>query len=283
MRPVADVLTALRDAAGPGGGVDNGRVRLRVRFTKVGKVRFTSHRDVARIWERALRRVGLPVAYASGFTPRPRLSFGLALPTGYESLGEYLDIELRTDRYRSGEVMLVGHGDGTILEVAALRERLDAALPPGFGVDAVEPVEGKVESLQEAVTACTWRFGINDLDRDTAAAAVAGLLASSEVVVERERKGTTVVDDVRPAVHDMSVMAAASTSAAMPGLGLQATLAAKPRVVRPSELVSALAPGHEMTLAVRTHQWIERHGQRFEPLPPPPAGRRAPHTLRCAS
>ena len=279
---MADVLTAPRVARPPGAGVDNGRVRLRVRFSKVGKVRFTSHRDVARIWERALRRVGLPVAYTAGFSPRPRLSFGLALPTGYESWGEYLDIELRTDRYRSGEVILVGHDDGTNLDVAELRERLDAALPSGFGVEVTEAIEGRVESLQEAVSACTWQFGIHAIDPTTAADAVERLLASSEVVVERERKGTTVTDDVRPAVHDMSLVATGSAWPSMPSVGLQATLAAKPRVVRPSELVSALAPGHEMTLAVRTHQWIERNGQRFEPLLPP-AGERAPHACGCAS
>ena len=69
-------------------------MRLRVRYAKLGKVRFTSHRDTARIWERALRRVGLRVATSGGFTPRPRVSFGLALPTGAESLAEYLDVEL---------------------------------------------------------------------------------------------------------------------------------------------------------------------------------------------
>ncbi|MER3452927.1 MAG: radical SAM protein, partial [Acidimicrobiia bacterium] len=61
-------------------------MRARFRFTKLGKVRWTSHRDVARMWERALRKAGLPVAYSGGFAPRPRLAFGLALPTGYESL-----------------------------------------------------------------------------------------------------------------------------------------------------------------------------------------------------
>ena len=57
-------------------------MRIRLRFRKQGKVRFTSHRDVARMWERALRRLQLPVAYTEGFSPRPKLSFGLALPTG---------------------------------------------------------------------------------------------------------------------------------------------------------------------------------------------------------
>jgi radical SAM-linked protein len=69
-------------------------VRLRLRYSKLGKVRFVSHRDGARLWERAVRRVGLPVAYTEGFTPRPKLSFGLALPTGAESVAEYIDLDL---------------------------------------------------------------------------------------------------------------------------------------------------------------------------------------------
>ena len=69
-------------------------MRIRVRFTKLGRVRWTSHRDVARMWERALRRAQVPIAYTAGFTPRPQLSFGLALPTGCESLAEYLDVAL---------------------------------------------------------------------------------------------------------------------------------------------------------------------------------------------
>ena len=83
-----------RRAAAPRARRRPGRIvtRLRVRFSKFGKVRFTSHRDVARIWERSLRRGDVAVAYTEGFSPRPKLSFGLALSTGYESYGEYLDI-----------------------------------------------------------------------------------------------------------------------------------------------------------------------------------------------
>ncbi|MDG2111833.1 MAG: TIGR03936 family radical SAM-associated protein, partial [Actinomycetota bacterium] len=56
-------------------------LRVRIRFQKLGKVRFVGHRDVARIFERALRKVGFPVTYSEGFSPRVKLSFGLALPT----------------------------------------------------------------------------------------------------------------------------------------------------------------------------------------------------------
>ena len=75
-----------------------GQRRLRLRFTKAGKIRFTSHRDVARMWERALRRSRLPLAYSQGFVPHPLVSFGLALPTGCESRGEYLDLRLGAGR-----------------------------------------------------------------------------------------------------------------------------------------------------------------------------------------
>src|SRR5580692_8005974 len=72
--------------------------RVRFRFSKTGKVRFTSHRDVARMWERALRRSRVPVALSQGFSPHPLLSFGLALPPGCESRGEYLDARLEEAR-----------------------------------------------------------------------------------------------------------------------------------------------------------------------------------------
>ena len=78
----------------PDQGTDPVQRRLRLRFAKAGKVRFTSHRDVARLWERALRRSRLPLSYSQGFVPHPLVSFGLALPTGCESLGEYLDVRL---------------------------------------------------------------------------------------------------------------------------------------------------------------------------------------------
>src|SRR5262245_55576125 len=120
------------------------RTRVRIRFSKLGKVRFTSHRDTARIWERALRRAELPVAYTEGFSPRPRVSFGLALSTGHESLGEYLDVDL----------------DECEVDVNGLEARFDPALPVGFTAQGATVVEPGTTSLQEAVTACTWRMEV---------------------------------------------------------------------------------------------------------------------------
>src|SRR5436309_9026526 len=68
--------------------------RLRIRYAKRGRMRFTSHRDVARALERALRRAALPMAYSAGFSPHPKVSYAGASPTGVASEAEYLEIGL---------------------------------------------------------------------------------------------------------------------------------------------------------------------------------------------
>ena len=155
--------------------------RLRVRFSKLGKVRFTSHRDVARIWERSLRRGGVAVAYTEGFSPRPKLSFGLALSTGYESYGEYLDISLREDDPLGPE------------DVA---DRVADGLPPGIEVQAAMRLGPGEDSLQQAVTSCTWHVDVAGVPPADAAALLDRALAASELPVTRERKGQVVTVQV---------------------------------------------------------------------------------------
>jgi radical SAM-linked protein len=222
-------------------------VRVRVRFAKLGKVRFTSHRDVARIWERALRRAELPVAYSEGFSPRPRLSFGLALSTGHESLGEYLDVDL------------VPAWDG---EVDRLPGLLTPCLPAGFAAQAAAPLAPGAPSLQQDVTACTWELDLVGLTGDEAAAAVDVALAAATLPLTRSRKGVAHDDDVRPAIRTLDVVRAAAGV-----VTVRAELATQPRGLRPGELVAACFPTAEEHRVLRTHQWIERDGARWEPLP----------------
>jgi radical SAM-linked protein len=219
-------------------------MNLRLRFTKLGKIRFTSHRDVARMWERALRRAALPVAYTGGFSPRPKLSFGLALSTGYESVAEFLDVDLLDE-----------------VDPSTLAERLSTVLPVGIDVTAAAPVEPGAASLQESVRSCTFRIEAAGLDPRTADEVVAAALAADELVVTRTRKGKQVTDDLRPAVLTVSV-----TGPTADGTELLAELAVHPRSVRPVELLDALQPGLGEGRVLRTAQWTWRDGARAEPL-----------------
>jgi radical SAM-linked protein len=252
-------------------------VRVRFRYVKLGKVRFTSQRDVARMWERALRRAALPVAYSSGFSPRPQLSFGLALPTGSESLAEYVDVLFDEDR--TGP-------EG--LETVSLPPRLSGLLPDGVEVVAAAPLERSASSLQELVTSCEWTIRLRSVAVARAEELVASFLAAERVPVARERKGREVVDDLRPSVLNL---AAADVEGAPV---LLAETSTQPRGVRPGELVQGLvvsagagAPADIPVVdrACRTKQWIERDGCRVEPLP---AGEdhevagRAGRTMVCA-
>ena len=251
-------------------------MRLRVRFEKTGKIRFIGHRDVARVTERAVRKVGLPVVYSEGFSPRMRLSFGLALPTGYESDGEYLDLPLMPDAVGGaaidGPEIACGHalhrpcavettaGGASYCSVA---EALSDALPHGMYVSAVLLQERGGPSLQSAVHTCSWQFEIQHLSAADAADAAKQLLEADHVPATRVHKGRTLTEDVRGAIFALSVVDETSRGAV-----LAAELSATPRLVRPSELVPALAAGHEMGIARRTHQWTCTAGVRAEPATP---------------
>lgn len=167
-------------------------MRLRISFSKHGKVRFTSHRDIARIWERALRRSELPVAYSEGFNPRPKLSFGLALSTGHESNGEYIDVDLDPARV-----------DG--LDVDGLAVLLTTHLPVGLTATGVVVGDRRMPSLQQAVTSCTWQIDVRDADPIMIQQSIDRLLERDEVMVTRERKGKEITDDLRPAVLSLAV------------------------------------------------------------------------------
>jgi len=230
--------------------------RLRLRFTKLGKVRFTSHRDVARMWERALRRCHVEVAQSQGFNPRPLLSFGLALPTGAESLAEYLDVALARP---------VGsdHTD----ELGFLCDALSDCLPEGIDVVGAGRLDGGVGSLQQEVTSCSWELEVLCVTASELARRVERLLDAPSVSVQRERKGRRSDDDLRPSVQSLGwAEPREGDDPRGPSWRLRADLATVPRGVRPRELVEALGTDLVLARARRTQQWIEGDGVRREPL-----------------
>ncbi len=161
--------------------------RLRIRYAKRGRLRFTSHRDIQRAFERALRRAAVPMAYSAGFSPHPKISWAGAAPTGTASEAEYVEIAVarRIDPER-------------------LRADLDAALPPDL--DVLEVVEAVTPSLTEQLEASVWQIELPEADPDTVRKAVDAFLAAQTVEVERLMKSGLRTFDTRSAVVSLTVL-----------------------------------------------------------------------------
>ena len=245
-------------------------MKLRVRFTKTGKIRWISHRDLARIWERAIRRARLPVAYSVGFSPRPKLHFGLALSTGHESLAEFLEIDL------DAEVGPLPATDAAGL--AAIADHLSSALPVGIETTAVSVVEGTQDSLQQAVTSCSWSVEIRGVQPSEVAEAIEAAMAAEALSITRQRKGKDVTDDVRPYLLELTVVGPTDH-----GTEIEAHLATQPRGLRINELLRVLDEDWEEGRVRRLNQWISRDGARYEPLVAPAEATPAPHAEVRAS
>lgn len=158
--------------------------RLRIRYAKRGRLRFTSHRDFSRAFERAVFRARVPMAYSSGFHPHPRISYANAAPTGSASEAEYLEIGL-----------------AEVLDPSVVQAQLEEALPDGL--DILEVVESPGGSLADLLEASHW---LADVEADPAAvqAAVATFLATESVTVERMTKKGLREFDCRAAVVSLS-------------------------------------------------------------------------------
>jgi radical SAM-linked protein len=222
---------------------------VRLRFTKRGKVRFISHRDVARAFERAFRIEQLPLAFTQGFAPRPKVSFGLALSVGHESDAEYLDVQL-----------------AETAPLDSVAGPLSDALPDGIDVTGVAALADRAPALQESVTAVRYQVTVTGAgDRvvgaDELSTVVDRALARPALPVTRTRKGREVTEDLRSIVRVMTVQGVDELG---PVVDLE--LSTQPRGARPHELLTAVDDDLVDRRVLRTNQWIERGGARLEPL-----------------
>lgn len=161
--------------------------RLRVRYAKRGRARFTSHRDFSRAFERALRRAAVPMAYSSGFNPHPRISYANASPTGAATEAEYLEIGL-----------------SQVCDPALVCRALDDALPPGL--DVLEVVPAGRAGLAELLEASVWRADLVTCPPGALVAGAAAFLAADEVSVSRMTKGGLRRFDARAATRRVQVV-----------------------------------------------------------------------------
>ena len=193
--------------------------RLRIRYAKRGRLRFTSHRDFSRAFERAVFRARIPMAYSSGFNPHPRISYAGAAPTGSSSEAEYLEIALAQE-----------------VDPADVHAALDEAMPDGL--DVVEVVVSRGGALAERLEASHWRLTLPGVSPVLAADAVAAFLATAEVPVQRMTKKGLRTFDCREAVVSL-------TSQGGPGPGqecaiLDVVLRHGTPSVRPDDILAGL-------------------------------------------
>lgn len=201
--------------------------KLRIRYAKRGRLRFTSHRDVSRAIERAVVRAGIPMAYSSGFHPHPRISYAGASPTGAASEAEYVELGLAEVR-----------------EPADVAAALDAVLPDGLDIVAtVDAVTSTAGSLSDLLTASHWLVDLGDTPVDAVEAGVAAFLATDSVIVERMTKKGMRAFDCRAAVVRLAVT---------PDGGLDLLLEHTVPAVRPDDVLTGLreAGGLEVPAAV---------------------------------
>jgi radical SAM-linked protein len=179
-------------------------------------MRFASHRDVARAFERGVRRAGLPIAHSAGFTPHPKISYAGGAPTGVASEAEYLSLALTIS-----------------CEAEAVRERLNAALPDG--IDVIDVTEDAGGLPASRLTASEWQVILPGLTPDCVAPAVQRFLALEHVPVERlTNKGLRRMD-ARSAVVAMDLLPPAPL-----GTTLRMILLHTVPAVRPDDVLTAL-------------------------------------------
>lgn len=223
-------------------------VPVRLRFSKHGPVRFVSHRDVARAFERAFRIAELPLAFTAGFSPHPKVSFGPALAVGYESDAEYLDLELTRP-----------------VDLDGLAHQVTEGLPEGMTVTGAAPLADRAPSLQEGIAALGYSVELTGTSVASLRDAVAAFVACGAVEIAVTRKGEERIDDIRPSV--LALHQPRPDEAAV-----VVEVATRPRTLRVADVVNGLravspdAASLAERRVVRTHQWIERGGARHEPL-----------------
>jgi len=161
-------------------------MRIRITFSKQGALRYTGHLDLHKLWERAARRAELPLAYSQGFHPQPKMNIAAALPLGFSSRCEVLDMRLER------EIPLDG-----------LREKLQGTLPTGIQVTSVETVDEKSAPLQTQVESAEYEVTLTDAATGSDLKRKINSVMEAKSII-RERRGKTY--DLRPLIEELKIL-----------------------------------------------------------------------------
>jgi len=194
-------------------------IRLRVTFAKDGALRYTGHLDLHQVWERTIRRAGLPLAYTQGFHPTPKIQLAAALPLGFIGRAEIMDMWLNLDE----------------IETASIAPQLQSAAPPGLAVLSVERVDERSPALQTQVEAAEYEVTLLDPPPANLAARLSAILEAASL--PRERRGKAY--DLRPLIEELTLSHLPAGEG--PGVRVFMRLAAREGATgRPEEVLSIL-------------------------------------------
>src|SRR5215208_302005 len=199
-------------------------MRIRITFTKQGALRYTGHLDLHKLWERAARRAQLPLAYSQGFHPQPKMNMAAALPLGFSSRCEVMDMKLKQD-----------------IPLDDLLTRLNTTLPSGLQVVGVEQVDERAPALQTQVASAEYEASLKGPVNGS------GLKRKIDYVIEsesirRERRGKLY--DLRPLIEELNLL---------PDGKIFMRLAAREGATgRPEEVLDVLGIAFEETRIERT-------------------------------
>jgi radical SAM-linked protein len=199
------------------------RQRLRITFAKGEPIKYISHLDLMRTWERALRRAQVPLAYSEGFNPRPKISIAAPLPVGFTGRGEVMDVVLsrRTSPYN-------------------FAKRLKSQLPPGLEILSVEEVYLSLPSLPSQMRYAEYRVAVES--KETLAEMekrVVQVLSAQDLPRQRERKGKVTEYNLRPLIDDLWIEGREGGACVL-GMRLQSDSQA---TGRPDEVLEAMGLG----------------------------------------
>jgi radical SAM-linked protein len=204
--------------------------RFRVWFRKGERVRYISHLDVLRYWERCLRRAGLPLSYSQGFTPHPKLAFAGPLPLGFLAEAEVVDVTL-DER----------------IPALDFESRLAAETSPDLSVVRVAEISLATPPPQKALVWADYRVELPAVDPGVACDAVAAFVGQREFSWTEERREKERTYNLRATVAELSVQPSDG------GVQLTMRLQSTPEMMaRPEQLVAALFPGVEPAVVTRT-------------------------------
>ncbi len=203
-------------------------MRVRITFTKQNALRYIGHLDLHRLWERAMRRAGLPISYSQGFHPQPKISLAAALPLGFSSRNEVLDVRLNED-----------------IATEDISARLTDNLPPDIKVLDVQEVDERLPAMQTLVLSAAYDVHLTEpVDGSELKRRVEALMQTESLI--RERRGKTY--DLRPLIEMLSIITQADGKA-----WLKMTLAAREGATgRPEEVLAALEIEPETARVERT-------------------------------